>query len=51
MKEYSTQLLGTLREHKKMILYNEGHRVSRNEMIKETQSWRDTYLGPVDPGI
>jgi dipeptidyl aminopeptidase/acylaminoacyl peptidase len=45
------ELLGTSRDHKKMILYNEGHQVPRNEMIKESLNWLDTYLGPLDPGI
>jgi len=44
-------LLGTPPEHKKMILYNEGHSLPRNEMIKESLQWLDTYLGPVEPGM
>ena len=43
-------LLGTPPEYKKMILYNEGHSIPRNEMIKESLNWLDTYLGPVEPG-
>jgi dipeptidyl aminopeptidase/acylaminoacyl peptidase len=45
------ELLGTPPEHKKMILYNEGHSLPRNEMIKESLNWLDTYLGPVEPDL
>ena len=44
------ELLGTPANHKKMILYNEGHQVPRDEMIKESLNWLDTYLGQVEPG-
>jgi hypothetical protein len=32
-------------------LYNEGHSLPRNEMIKESLNWLDTYLGPVEPDL
>ena len=40
-------LLGTATEHKKLTVYDSDHSVPRNEMIKETLSWLDRYLGPV----
>ena len=41
------ELLGTLPEHKKMLVYDRGHSVPRTELIKETLDWLDRYLGPV----
>ena len=41
------RLLGTPKEHKRRVLYDTGHDVPRNEMIKETLNWLDRYLGPV----
>jgi serine/threonine protein kinase/dienelactone hydrolase len=41
------RLLGTPSEHKRHILYETGHDIPRNEMIKETLNWLDRYLGPV----
>jgi PhoPQ-activated pathogenicity-related protein len=41
------QLLGTPEEHKHRIIYESGHFIPRNEMIKETLAWLDRYLGPV----
>jgi serine/threonine protein kinase/dienelactone hydrolase len=40
--------LGTAKKHKKQILYDVGHNVPRNELIKETLRWLDEYLGPVE---
>jgi predicted esterase len=40
-------LLGTPADRKKWIVYEGGHDVPRTELIKETLSWLDTYLGPV----
>lgn len=41
------RLLGTPKEHKRRVLYDTGHDVPRNEMIKESLNWLDRYLGPV----
>ena len=38
-------LLGT--SEKKLVLYETGHFVPKNEMIKEVLAWCDKYLGPV----
>jgi len=40
-------LLGTPAEHKKYKLYQSGHMVPRNELIRETLDWFDRYVGPV----
>ncbi|MFZ2053936.1 MAG: protein kinase [Candidatus Aminicenantales bacterium] len=37
--------LGTPREQKNRLLYETAHNVPRNEMIKETLNWFDSYLG------
>jgi eukaryotic-like serine/threonine-protein kinase len=39
--------LGTPKKDKKIIIYDAGHRVPRNELIKESLVWYDKYLGPV----
>jgi dienelactone hydrolase len=39
--------LGTPPENKRHILYDTGHFVPSNELIKETLNWLDRYLGPV----
>lgn len=41
-------LLGTPKEKKKMIIYDSGHLVPRSDFVKETLSWFDAYLGPVN---
>jgi eukaryotic-like serine/threonine-protein kinase len=41
------QLLGAKREQKKHLIYETGHNIPRNELIKETLNWLDQYLGPV----
>ena len=41
------KFLGTEKEHKKWIVYENGHSVPRQELIKESLSWLDKYLGPV----
>jgi eukaryotic-like serine/threonine-protein kinase len=38
-------MLGTPKEHKKLILYETDHYVPRNEMIKEMDAWLNKYLG------
>ena len=40
-------LLGTPNEHKKIIVYEEGHSVPYTEQVKESLLWLDQYLGPV----
>jgi eukaryotic-like serine/threonine-protein kinase len=50
--EESTQepyyrLLGSKPEEKKHLLYDAGHAIPRNELIKESLNWLDQYLGPV----
>jgi cephalosporin-C deacetylase-like acetyl esterase len=41
------ELLGTPDEHKRLKVYETDHFVPRNEVIKETMTWLDRYLGPV----
>jgi eukaryotic-like serine/threonine-protein kinase len=41
------RLLGTPKEQKRRVVYESGHDIPRNEMIKETLDWLDRYLGPV----
>ena len=45
------ELLGTPEQDKRLKPYDTGHTVPRNEMIKETLSWLDKYLGPVEKKI
>ena len=40
------QMLGTPKEHKRRVMYETGHNIPRNELIKETLDWLDRYLGP-----
>ncbi len=39
--------LGTPEEHKDHKIYESGHSIPRNELIKETLDWLDRYLGRV----
>jgi eukaryotic-like serine/threonine-protein kinase len=41
------EFLGTRGEDKKWIVYDGGHFVPRDQLIKETLAWFDRYLGPV----
>jgi len=41
------QLLGAPQEHKRLVIYETGHFVPRNQLIRETLDWLDRYLGPV----
>jgi predicted Ser/Thr protein kinase/predicted esterase len=41
------RLLGTPEEHKRQLLYDTGHNIPRNQLIKESLEWLDRYLGPV----
>jgi len=43
-------LLGTPPENKKRMVFPGGHSVPRTEMIKESLTWLDRYLGPVAAG-
>jgi eukaryotic-like serine/threonine-protein kinase len=50
--ELSTQelfyrLLGTKKEQKKHLIYESGHNIPRNELIKETLNWLDQQFGTV----
>jgi pimeloyl-ACP methyl ester carboxylesterase len=42
------ELLGTPAEHKKRLVFPGGHSVPRTEMIRESLTWLDRYLGPVE---
>jgi len=42
------ELLGTPPQHKQLKLYDTDHIPPRQEFIKETLSWLDKYLGPVN---
>jgi dienelactone hydrolase len=42
------QLLGTPPEHKRHVLFDMSHVPPRNSMVKESLSWLDEYLGPVE---
>ena len=42
------RLLGVPKEHKRHILFETGHGIPQNELIKETLNWLDRYLGPVE---
>ena len=41
------RLLGTPDADKKWIVYDGGHFVPRDALVKETLAWLDRYLGPV----
>jgi cephalosporin-C deacetylase-like acetyl esterase len=42
------QALGAPTRDKRRVMYDTGHNLPRNEMIKETLGWLDKYLGPVE---
>jgi eukaryotic-like serine/threonine-protein kinase len=42
------RLLGSKKEQKKHMLYETGHNIPRNELIKESLDWYDLYLGQVN---
>jgi len=42
------RLLGSKKDQKKHLLYDTGHNIPRNELIKENLNWLDQYLGPVN---
>ena len=41
------ELLGTPPEQKRHVIYDSGHRMPLNSIVRETLDWLDTYLGPV----
>jgi formylglycine-generating enzyme required for sulfatase activity/predicted esterase len=41
------RLLGTPQRDKRFVVFECGHVIPRNEVIKETLDWLDRYLGPV----
>jgi dipeptidyl aminopeptidase/acylaminoacyl peptidase len=41
------RLLGTPREHKRLVVFDGGHSVPRHHLIRESLEWLDRYLGPV----
>ena len=41
------KLLGTPEEHKRHLIYDTGHLIPRNQLIKESLEWLDRYLGPM----
>jgi dienelactone hydrolase len=41
------KLIGTPEKDKKIIIYEGGHLVPKSELMKESLSWLDKYLGPV----
>jgi len=47
MQKPMFELLGTPAADKRHLLYDTGHFIPRNELIKETLDWLDRYLGPV----
>jgi eukaryotic-like serine/threonine-protein kinase len=42
------RLLGSRKDQKKHLIYETGHNIPRNELIKESLNWLDQYLGPVN---
>jgi eukaryotic-like serine/threonine-protein kinase len=41
------RLLGTPAEHKRHLLYDDGHWIPREPLVRETLGWLDGYMGPV----
>ena len=41
------RLIGTPEKDKKIIIYDGGHLVPRQELMKESLAWFDKYLGQV----
>ena len=48
MQKPMFELLGTPAADKRHLLYDTGHFIPRNELIKEMLDWLDRYLGPVE---
>ncbi len=45
------QLLGTPPGAKALRVYESDHSVPRSELIRESLTWLDTYVGPVEAGV
>ena len=43
------RLLGTPEDDKRHLVFESGHSVPREELEKESVSWLDKYLGPIEP--
>src|SRR5262249_875995 len=41
-------LLGTAPDRKRLIVFESGHMPPRKDVIRESLTWLDTYLGPVE---
>ena len=41
------RFLGAPPDRKRRVVYETGHSIPRNELIKETLDWLDQYLGAV----
>ena len=46
-QEPFSRLLGTPKANKRRVVFDCSHEVPRAEMIKESLTWLDRYLGPV----
>jgi eukaryotic-like serine/threonine-protein kinase len=42
------RLLGSKKDQKKHLIYDTGHNIPRNELIKETLNWLDQYFSPTN---
>jgi dienelactone hydrolase len=42
------RLLGTPANEKRRVLFDAGHLLPRNDVIRESLDWLDRYLGPVE---
>ena len=41
------ELLGTPKDHKKLVVYEFGHAIPATDRARESLAWLDRYLGPV----
>ena len=39
------RLLGTPKEHKRLVVFDGGHNVPRHQLIRESLDWLDRYFG------
>jgi hypothetical protein len=42
------ELLGTPKEHKRLVVKEGAHDFPRTELARESLEWLDKYLGPVE---
>ena len=42
------ELLGTSSEHKRHVMFDTGHSMPPNNVIRESLDWLDRYLGPIE---